>query len=77
VRAVAKHPKLFICDAFLMFSIAHQLEHSEFSVIDYIALRWVVDVRIQEKKLFKMCTYMTFDPIVPFNVRTYPDQIYT
>ena len=66
----------FDCDAFVVFSNAHQLTHSEFSIFDCTALIWVVKRGIKVKKLVKMCTYMTFDLIVSLQVMTYLDQIY-
>jgi hypothetical protein len=66
----------FDCDAFVVFSNAHHLTHLQFSIFDSIALRWAVELGIKVKKLVKMCTHMTFDPIVPLHVMTYLDQIY-
>jgi hypothetical protein len=68
----------FDCDAVILFSNAHHLTHSQFSIFDSIVhvLRWAVELGIKVKKLVKMCTYMTFDPIVPLQVMTYLDQIY-
>ena len=66
----------FDCDAFVVFSNAHHLTHSQFSIFDSIVLRWAVELGIKVKKLVKMCTYMTFDPIVLLQVMTYLDQIY-
>jgi hypothetical protein len=66
----------FDCDAFVVFSNAHHLAHSEFSIFDSIVLGWAVKCVIKVKKLVKMCTYVTFDPIVPLQVITYFDQIY-
>jgi hypothetical protein len=63
------------CDTFVVFSNAHHLTHSEFSIFDSTVLRWAVKLGIKEKKLVKMCTYMTFDPLVPLKVMTYPDEI--
>jgi hypothetical protein len=63
------------CNAFVVFLNAHQLTHSEFSIFVFIVLRWAVKRVIKKKKLVKMCTYMTFDTIVPLKVTTYPDQI--
>jgi hypothetical protein len=64
----------FYYDVFVVFSNAHQLTHSEFSIFDSTALRWAVKRGIKAKKLVKMCTYMTFDPIVPLEVTTYLDK---
>jgi hypothetical protein len=44
----------FVCDAFVVFSNAHQLTHSEFSIFDSTALRWAVKSGIKVKKLVKM-----------------------
>jgi hypothetical protein len=66
----------FDCDAFVVYLNAHHLTHSQFSIFDSIVLRWAVELGIKAKKLVKMCTYMTFDPIVPLQVMTYLDQIY-
>jgi hypothetical protein len=66
----------FNCDAFVVYSNAHNLTHLQFSIFDSIVLRWVVELGIKVKKLVKMCTFMTFDPIVPLQVMTYIDQIY-
>jgi hypothetical protein len=63
------------CDVFVVFINAHQLTHSEFSIFVFTVLRWAVKRGIKEKRLVKMCTYMTFDPLVPLKVMTYPDQI--
>jgi hypothetical protein len=51
------------------------MTHSEFSIFDSTVLTWAVERGIKEKKLVKMCTYMTFDPLVPLKVMTYPDRI--
>ena len=68
----------FDCDASAVFSNAHLLKHSQFSIFDSIVLRWAVELGIKVKKLVKICTYMTFDPIVPLHVQVmaYLDQIY-
>ena len=66
----------FDCDAAVVFSNAHHLTHLQFSIFDSIVLRWAVELGIKVKKLVKMCTYMTFDPIVPLQVMTYLHQIY-
>jgi hypothetical protein len=63
------------CDALVVFSNAHQLIYSEFSIFDYTVLKWAVKLGLKRKKLVKMCTYMTFDPLVPLKVMTYLDQI--
>jgi hypothetical protein len=55
----------FYFDAFVVFSNAHHMTHLEFSIFDSIVLRWGVELGIKVKKLVIMCTYMTFDPIVP------------
>jgi hypothetical protein len=61
------------CNAFVVVSNTHQLTHSEYSLFDSTVLRWAVKCGIKEKKLVKMCTYMTFDPILPLKVKTSPD----
>ena len=66
----------FDFDAFVVFSNAHHQTHSQFSIFDSIVLTWALELGIKVKKLVKMCTYMTFDPIVPLQVMTYFDQIY-
>jgi hypothetical protein len=66
----------FDCDAFVVLSNAHHLTHSEFTILNSNALRWAVKRGIKVKRLVKMCTYMTFDPIVPLQVMIYLDQIY-
>ena len=65
----------FDCDAFVVFSNAHHLTHSHFSIFDSIVLRWAVERGIKVKRLVEMCTYLTFDPILPLQVMTYFDQI--
>jgi hypothetical protein len=66
----------FDYDTFVVFSNMHQLTHSGFSIFDCTTLRWAVKRGIKVKKLVKMCTYMTFDSIVPLEVMTYLDKIY-
>jgi hypothetical protein len=50
------------CDDFVVFLNAHQLTHSEFSIFVFTVLRWAVKRGVKEKKLVKMCSYITFDP---------------
>jgi hypothetical protein len=66
----------FDCNVFVLFSNAHHLTYLQFSIFDSIVLRWAVKLGIKVKKLVKICTYMTFDPIVPLQVMTYLDQFY-
>ena len=47
----------FDCDALVVFSNAHHLTHSQFSIFDSIVLRWAVELGI--RAVFEITTRPT------------------
>jgi hypothetical protein len=66
----------FDFDAFVVHLYARHLTRSEFSICVTIVLICAVKRVIKGKKLVKMCTYLTFDTIMPLQVMIYLYQIF-